>query len=208
MLDQDTLLAFIAVTFGFVLFPGPATLMTAARASSSGIRAGIATAGGIAVGDFLHTVMAVIGISAIIAASAWLFTVIKLLGAGYLIYIGIRAIFDKAPVGELPKVAPLAPGRAFRQAVVAEILNPKTALFFLAFLPQFTVPENGAIWVQLSILGVIFVAMGFLATVIFALLAARLGRFMRANPAVQRWQDRVVGSIYCALGLRLALIER
>jgi threonine/homoserine/homoserine lactone efflux protein len=88
------------------------------------------------------------------------------------------------------------------------VLNPKTALFFLAFLPQFVRPENGAVQLQLAILGLILVALGLLSTVIFAIGAGRIGSILRRNPIVLRWQGRVVGAIYCALGVRLALQEK
>jgi threonine/homoserine/homoserine lactone efflux protein len=98
--------------------------------------------------------------------------------------------------------------KAFRQAVLAEILNPKSALFFLAFLPQFVHPGNGAVPLQPSVLGILFVVMGAFSTMIFAIGAGGIGSFLRRNPAVVRWQGKVVGGIYCALGIRLALQER
>ncbi|MEM7507771.1 MAG: LysE family translocator [Pseudomonadota bacterium] len=208
MIDPVTLVAYVAIVLGFVFIPGPATLLTIARASSAGTKVGIATGGGIAVGDMIHTVMAVIGISAIIAASATLFAVIKYMGAAYLLYLGIHALLEEAPQpGQSSAIAITAP-RAFRQAVLAELLNPKTALFFLAFLPQFVRPENGSALLQLSILGLIFVLLGLLSTMVFAIAAGRLGAFLRRNPHVVRWQGKVVGGIYCALGVRLALQER
>lgn len=132
----------------------------------------------------------------------------KYLGAGYLVYLGLRAILDKTPAdpgqGRIPITAP----QAFRQAILAEVLNPKTALFFLAFLPQFVVPENGYVMAQLTILGVIFALIGFVSTIVYSVAAGRLGNFLRRNPAVLRWQGKVVGGIYCALGVRLALQDR
>jgi threonine/homoserine/homoserine lactone efflux protein len=208
MIDPSVLLAYSLIVLGFVFIPGPATLLTIARATTSGSRVGIATGAGIAAGDVLHTVMAVIGISAIIAASATLFTIVKYLGAGYLVYLGVRAILDKAPVdlsqGRVPISAPLA----FRQAILAEVLNPKTALFFLAFLPQFVAPEKGLVAAQLLVLGIIFAALGFLSTIVYSFAAGGLGNLLRHSPAVLRWQGRVVGAIYVALGARLALQER
>lgn len=208
MIDAATLTAYVAIVFGFVFIPGPATLLTVARATSSGTRVGIATGAGIAVGDLVHTAMTVIGISAIIAASALLFNLIKYLGAAYLIYLGIRAILERAPIDFGAGAMPITMARAFRQAVLAEVLNPKTALFFLAFLPQFVSPENGSVVVQLSLLGAIFVLLGLLSTIVFAVGAGGLGSFLRRNPAVLRWQGKAVGTVYCALGIRLAIQER
>lgn len=169
---------------------------------------GIATGAGVAAGDLIHTLMAIIGISAIVAASALLFSIIKYAGAAYLIYIGLRMIFDKSASTGSSNALTISAPQAFRQAILAEVLNPKTALFFFAFLPQFVEPANGQVALQLSVFGIIFVMLGLLSTVIFALAAGQLGTILRSNPTVIRWQGKVVGSIYCALGLRLALQDR
>lgn len=208
MIETATLIAYVTVVLGFVFIPGPATLLTVARATSSGTKAGIATGAGIAAGDIVHTVMAIIGVSAIIATSALLFSVIKYAGAAYLIYLGLIAIFDKTPLDPKKGSTPITAGKAFKQAIVAEVLNPKTALFFLAFLPQFVKPENGSVALQLTVLGVIFVLLGLFSTVVFAVGAGKLGSFLKKHPAVVKWQGKVVGGIYCALGARLALQDR
>lgn len=208
MIDPTVLLTYSLIVLGFVFIPGPATLLTVARATTSGTKVGIATGAGITAGDFLHTIMAVIGISAVIAASATLFTIVKYMGAAYLVYLGLKAMFEKASVdlgkGRVPITAP----QAFRQAILAEVLNPKTALFFLAFLPQFVTPEKGFVVAQLTILGVVFALIGFLSTIVYSVAAAGLGSFLRRNPTVLKWQSTVVGGIYCTLGVRLALQER
>jgi threonine/homoserine/homoserine lactone efflux protein len=208
MIDQAVLITYSLIVLGFVFIPGPATILTVARATTSGTKVGIATGAGITTGDIIHTIMAVVGISAIIATSATLFSIVKYLGAAYLVYLGIKAIFEKAPVdlgqGSVPITAP----QAFRQAILAEVLNPKTALFFLAFLPQFVAPENGHVVAQLTILGVLFALIGFISTIVYSVAAGGLGNFLRRNPVVLKWQGKVVGGIYCALGARLALQER
>ncbi|MDD1534610.1 MULTISPECIES: LysE family translocator [unclassified Bradyrhizobium] len=208
MVDHATLIAYILIVLGFVFIPGPATLLTMARAASSGTRVGIATGAGIAAGDVIHTSMAIVGLSAIIATSALLFSLVKYAGAGFLIYLGIRAMIDKAPNGLDGGTPAITASRAFRQAVLTEVLNPKTALFFLAFLPQFVRPEHGSVTIQLAILGIVFVLLGLLSTVVFAVGAGRLGNLLRRHPAVVKWQGKVVGTIYCAVGVRLALQER
>ena len=208
MIDQATLITYILIVLGFVFIPGPATILTVARATTSGTRVGIATGLGIAVGDLIHTALAVIGISAIILASAFLFSVIKYLGAAYLVYLGIKALLEKAPATTSNRTIAISAPTAFRQAILAEVLNPKTALFFLAFLPQFVNPENGLVMLQLTTLGVILVLLGLFSTVVFALTAGKVGSFLRRNPSILRWQSKIVGSIYCALGVRLAFQER
>ncbi|CDX25424.1 conserved membrane hypothetical protein [Mesorhizobium sp. ORS 3324] len=208
MVDLATLATYVAVVLGFVFIPGPATLLTVARATSSGTKVGIATGAGIAAGDVVHTVMAILGISAVIATSAMLFSIIKYIGAAYLVYLGIRAIIEKAPADLARGALPTPADKAFRQAILTEVLNPKTALFFLAFLPQFVRPENGLVVLQLTVLGAVFVLLGLFSTVVFAISAGGLGSFLRRNPAVLKWQGKVVGGIYCTLGVRLALQQR
>lgn len=209
MIDIATLITYVAIVLGFVFIPGPATLLTVARATSSGTRVGLATGLGIAAGDVIHTLLAVIGISAIISTSAVLFNIVKYIGAAYLVYLGIRTILKNTPTEPVAKtILPFSEGKAFRQAMLIEVLNPKTALFFLAFLPQFLQPEHGAVMLQLITLGVIFVFLGLVSTFFFAVCAGSLGSFLRRDPAVLKWQGKVVGGIYCALGCRLVLQER
>ena len=208
MIDQTTMLTYVLIVLGFVFIPGPATLLTVARATTSGTKVGIATGAGISTGDLIHTIMAVIGISAIIAASATLFGIVKYLGAGYLVYLGVRAIWEKAPTDLSQGRTPITATRAFKQAILAEVLNPKTALFFLAFLPQFVKPENGHVVLQLTLLGLLFALIGFFSTIVFAVGAGSLGNLLRRHPAIVKWQGKAVGGIYCALGVRLAFQER
>ena len=209
MPELPVLLTYIAVLTGFVFFPGPSILLTLTRSSTSGMRIGVATSLGIGLGDLFHTAMAVAGISAILLASAQAFTLIKLLGAGYLICIGLRSLFEGRPRKASEAAPPISVGQAFRQACLAEILNPKSAMFFLAFPAAIRVIRDlGQIALQLTIFGLLFVLMGTLATLVTAVAAGHVGRFLRQNPAVRRWQSKVVGSIYCALGTRLAFQER
>jgi threonine/homoserine/homoserine lactone efflux protein len=208
VIDHTTLITYLAILTGFVFIPGPAVLLTLARAASAGTRVGIATGLGIAVGDLVHTAMAVLGLSAILAASALLFNLIKYLGAGYLVFLGIKAMVERTDRLAIEGATPLPAGKALGQAVIAEVLNPKSAMFFLAFLPQFVRPENGAVSLQLAELGILFVVMGVVSTMVFAIGAGGIGGFLRRHPAVVRWQGKVVGAIYCAVGVRLALQER
>lgn len=207
MIDATTLVTYSLIVLGFVFIPGPATLLTIARATTSGSKVGIATGAGIAAGDIVHTLLAVFGLSAIIAASALLFSIIKYLGAAYLIYLGIKAITSKSASSFEGDGLTVSTSAAFRQALYSELLNPKTALFFLAFLPQFVQPENGFVLIQLTILGLVFVALGLLSTLVYAFGAGTLGGLVRRNPAILKWQGKVVGTIFCALGVRLALQE-
>jgi len=208
MLAQETLITYLAILLGFVFIPGPATLLTLARSSQSGIRVGLFTGFGIAVGDIVHTLLAVLGISAIILTSALLFSIVKYVGAAYLIYLGIKALFEKKGLTLAKTTQELTAPAAFRQGVLLEVLNPKSAMFFLAFLPQFVNPEQGFVALQLITLGLLFVLMGLLSTLVVALTAGRIGAFLRRNPVLMRRQNKAVGSLYCGLGIRLALQER
>ncbi|MEW7009692.1 LysE family translocator [Lentilitoribacter sp. EG35] len=208
MIDTATLITYLIVVSGFAFIPGPATLLIAARASTSGMKVALSTSLGIAVGDFAHTVFAVFGISAIIMASVTAFTIVKLLGAAYLIYIGLKAIFGKSKLqigGEKIEIGLRA---AFHQGVISEILNPKTALFFLAFLPQFIKPENGSVAMQVFILSVILIVICALSNLVYAYTAGGLGSYLRKNPHVVKWQNRFLGGVFCSLGLSIALQQR
>ncbi|MEM8871075.1 MAG: LysE family translocator [Pseudomonadota bacterium] len=208
MIGLDVLIPYSLIVLGFVFIPGPATLLTVARATTSGTRVGIATGAGITAGDLVHTMMAVVGISAIIATSAMLFSIVKYLGAAYLFYLGLKALVGSTQLDLGQGRLPITASQAFRQAIVAEVLNPKTALFFLAFLPQFIVPENGYVVLQLSLLGALFALIGLFSTIVYSFAAGGLGSVLRRNPAVLKWQAKAVGGIYCALGLRLLAQER
>lgn len=208
MIDLTTLLTYTAVVLGLFLIPGPAVLLVLARSMTGGPRVGVATAFGIALGDLVHAAMATFGLSAVLMTSALAFSILKYAGVVYLIVLGIRALFEKNDDLHLPASQPVDPRRAFRQAVWAEMLNPKTALFFLAFLPQFVHPGHGSAVAQFATLGLIFVMMSAAYTSLLALAAARISPWIRRRRSVGRWQGRVVGTIYIALGVRLAFQER
>ncbi|MEO3998025.1 LysE family translocator [Mesorhizobium sp. CAU 1732] len=208
MIDAATLATYMVVVLGLFLIPGPAVLLTVARAASGGPRIGLATGFGIAAGDLVHTIMATVGLSAILMTSALAFSIVKYAGVAYLVYLGVRAILEKPEPLDMPSVRAITGAKAFRQAMLAEVLNPKTALFFLAFLPQFVHPQNGSPVLQLATLGLVFVAMSAAYTALIAFGAGALTGFLRRNAAIWRWQGKVVGAVYLGLGLRLALQQR
>jgi threonine/homoserine/homoserine lactone efflux protein len=196
--------AFILVVLVLFLIPGPAVLLTLTQTVKGGLRAGIITGVGIAVGDLLHTVAAVLGLSAILMTSAAAFEIVKYLGAAYLIFFGIKALLEKTKKLEQPTAKQEKPAVSFRQALLIELLNPKTALFFLAFLPQFVQPEGGPVVYQLLSLGLVFVLMSILYTSLLAFLASSLGtKLFSKESKLSRWQGKVVGTIYIGLGLQL-----
>lgn len=208
MIHVDTLLTYIAVVLGLFLIPGPAVLLVLARSSVGGHRVGIATGLGIATGDMLHTAMATLGLSAVLMTSALAFSLVKYAGAAYLIYLGIRALMERGKDLQLAQSRLVDAPLAFRQAVLAELLNPKTALFFLAFLPQFVHPERGSIVAQLAVLGLVFVIMSAIYTALIALAAGQVAGWLTRHRSIGRWQGRVIGAIYLGLGVRMALQQR
>lgn len=203
------MLTFILVVLVLFLIPGPAVLLTVTQTAKGGIKAGIITGVGIAVGDLIHTVAAVLGLSAILMTSALAFEIVKYLGAAYLIFLGIRSLLEKTNLQQEKPVDTKKnnPSVSFRQALLIELLNPKTALFFLAFLPQFVHNNGTPVVYQLLILGLTFVLMSILYTTLLAFLTSSIGErlFSNKNSRFARWQGKVVGAIYIGLGLQLVL---
>lgn len=208
MFSVTEILAYVVVVLAIQAIPGPAVLLTLARSTSGGARVGIATGAGIACGDIAHTVMAVLGLSAILMTSALAFTIVKYLGVAYLIYLGICAFRERSGDLRMPTAAAISPAKAFRQAILTEVLNPKTALFFLSFLPQFVHPERGGVTTQLLVLGLIFVGLSMAFTATLAVCASAIAGRLMQHASVARWRNRVIGSVYIGLGIHLALQER
>ncbi|HWO96412.1 MAG TPA: LysE family translocator [Bacillus sp. (in: firmicutes)] len=197
------MVSFILVVLMLFLIPGPAVFLTLSQTIKGGKWNGILTGVGIAVGDLIHTCASVVGLSAILMTSALAFEIVKYLGAAYLVYLGITAFIRKAKKTEKPKVNTNA---SFRQAVLIEVLNPKTALFFLAFLPQFVQGDGYPVTVQLIILGLTFVLMSIVYTTLLVLLSSAIReKFFNKNSQSPQWMGRVIGLIYIGLGLRVAL---
>ena len=219
MFDFTTLGTFVVVVLGLFLIPGPAVLLVLTRTVQGGRKTGILTGLGIASGDFVHTLCAAVGLSALLMTSALAFNVVKLVGAAYLVYLGIRALMEKpsapaahgdapAPGEAMPRAGTLTPAKAFLQAIPAEVLNPKTALFFLAFLPQFVHPEHGSTFIQFTVLGLIFVGLSAAYTTLIALTIRPLGKLVRRLSWLARWQGKIVGTIFISLGLKVATQHR
>jgi threonine/homoserine/homoserine lactone efflux protein len=172
-----------------------------------GRRAGVVSALGISGGGLVHVAAATAGLSALVASSATAFTVVKLVGAVYLIVVGIRRILARdSAATEEPGAAPLR--RLFAQGVVVNVLNPKTALFFLAFLPQFVNTARGPVALQVAFLGLLFVALAALSDCAYALLASLLAGRLRANPRAARVRAWASGGIFVVLGITAAAAHR
>jgi threonine/homoserine/homoserine lactone efflux protein len=188
------------------LTPGQDTFYILGRSVAEGSRAGVASALGITVGSLLHTAMAALGLSAVLAASVWAFAVVKLLGAAYLIYLGARMFMSpKLAESGMPKVQRAGVRGAFRDGVLTNVLNPKVALFFLALMPQFIEPSSHTKIGAFIALGLTFVATGSAWCLILAISAGKLrGLFLR-YPQGWRAVSRAAGGLFVLLGLRLAV---
>src|SRR5258708_5356975 len=188
-----------------LLTPGPAVLYIVARSVNQGRRAGLASALGVELGNSVHVLAATLGLSAILLTSALAFSIVKYAGAAYLIYYGIRTLLTPITT-EVSLVEPTRKLRGtFSQGVVVGVLNPKTALFFLAFLPQFVDSGKGSVSLQFLVLGLIFVAMGTTTDSLYALLSGTAGGWLRRNFWFARFQRYIAGTIYIGLGLTAAL---
>jgi threonine/homoserine/homoserine lactone efflux protein len=197
------------VTAGVLLnlTPGQDSMFILGRSLTGGFRTGIAAAVGIAIGTMCHTLAAALGLSAILATSAMAFSVVKLVGAAYLIFLGAKLLISKPAAASAEGPSGLAgadPRSALRQGILTNVLNPKVALFFLAFLPQFIEPASATKTLAFLALGATFITTGFLWCLVVAFAAARLQSFFGRNPSVRTLIDRLVGGLFLALGARLA----
>lgn len=207
MPDFSTLLAYVIVVVFLFLIPGPAVLLTVTRTVQDGRKGGIMAGLGIATGDFLHTLFATVGLSTILMTSALAFNFVKYAGAVYFLYLGVREMMSKPSETQLPKVKPAGALKSFFLAAVAEVLNPKTALFFLAFLPQFVHHERGQAATQFLILGVVFVILSALYTTSIVLGISALGKMVKRTTWISRLSrlsSKFVGALYIGLGLKVA----
>ena len=206
MFDTASLTIFILAALALLLMPGPAVLYIVGRSIEQGRLAGIVSTLGIALGSTAHVVFAALGLSALLMQSALAFSVVKYLGAAYLIYLGIRTFMSKEEAGELQPPTHMRYSRLFAQGFIVNLLNPKTALFFFAFLPQFVSPAQGSVVLQITILGVIFVGMAIVSDSIYALVAGTAGEWLSGNRQVARAQKYLAGTIYLSLGITTALL--
>ncbi len=208
MPSLTTLLLFASASLALLLIPGPSVTFIVARSLQQGRAAGFVSVVGIHTGSLVHMAGAVLGLSALLASSAVAFTTVKYAGAAYLLVMGIRQLrrARTTPV-DAPPPDPEPRSRLFRQGVIVNVLNPKTAIFFLAFLPQFVDPARGPIWVQAAVFGLVFTALGVVSDSTYALAAGAIGDRLRQSGRVRRWLDRVSGGVHIALGTFAALAK-
>ncbi|MGF1620859.1 MAG: LysE family translocator [Rhodomicrobiaceae bacterium] len=201
--------AFLSAAVLLNISPGPDIAFILGQTIRGGRRAGFAAMFGIWTGAFGHVLMATLGLSAILATSATAFSIVKWAGAAYLIWLGVRALRSSgqglapADVGDAS-----SSGRIFRQGALIALLNPKVAIFFLAFLPQFVVPGAGPIWAQFFLHGVLIIAVAALIEPPLVIAGARIAGALRNNLTIGKWLDRGLGALFVALGVRLAVADR
>jgi RhtB (resistance to homoserine/threonine) family protein len=204
MFDIDNFYLFLTVSILINLSPGPDMIYTAARSLSQGIKAGIFSALGIFVGCLFHITAAVFGLSKVIEESVLLFSIIKYAGAAYLVYLGIRSLLskkkNKKEIDTLPK---LTSQKIFFQGMLTNILNPKVAIFFLSFLPQFIDPKSNYLKEQIAFLGLWFDVQGTATLIVVACAVGTFKNVLQKNTAIWNWQEKITGLILFGLGMKM-----
>lgn len=209
MFTFQNLYIFFIATLIMNITPGNDVLYVASRSISQGTKAGIISALGIFTGCFVHIFAAVLGLSIIIARSTYLFSIIKFAGAAYLIFLGVKALLTKPKVDPDTKdLVKINKWKLFKQGVITDALNPKVAIFFLSFLPQFIDPSSPYFKLQLFTLGFWFNLQGTLVLFIFAVILGKTKNFFKQNPKVWLIQEKITGTLFIGLGIRLALATK
>jgi threonine/homoserine/homoserine lactone efflux protein len=205
MLSWSQLSLFIAGVFLLVVVPGPNSLYLIARSISQGRTAGLASVLGIAAATLIHISAAALGLSALLMSSSAAFSIVKYLGAAYLIYLGVCKLVARDEESQNDLMASETMLQVFSQGFVVNLLNPKTALFFFAFLPQFVIPDHGNVTGQVLLLGLTLVAIGGTVDVAYVMISSRLANWLKADSRLHRRQRFLAGSVYIGLGLTTAL---
>jgi len=205
MIEASRLYLFMGAALALLLIPGPAVLYITTRSATQGRLAGFVSVLAIETANFIQAAAAALGLSAILLSSALAFDVVKYLGAAYLIYLGIRKLLASENTLEMEEIKRESLSRIYWQGFAINILNPKTALFFLAFLPQFVDPAKGNVTAQTLLLGAIFVGMAIITDSLYALLASSLAEKLNGNTKFQKGQRYFASLIYIGLGVATAL---
>jgi len=209
VIETETLWLFSLAALALIVVPGPAVLYIVGQAIDGGRRAGLVSMLGIQTGGLVHVLAAAVGISALIASSAAAFTIVKLAGATYLVVIGVLTLLRPEPVDPTTNApAERTSSRRYLQGVVVNVLNPKTALFFLAFLPQFVDADAGQVGLQVVVLGLVFFTLAVVSDGAWALAAGTAGEWLRHHRGFLKARRYVSGTVFVALGVLTAFARR
>lgn len=209
-MDLNYWLIFLSASFALNIAPGPDLLFIFTKTVSGGKKVGIAASLGVCTGALFHVVIAAVGLSAILFTSAIAFTFVKIIGVTYLLYLAYQAFTTAGISFEIDKkkatqIHSESAFQAFKQGVLIDILNPKVAIFFMAFLPQFLREGHGSNSYQLLLLGSIVILIAIIVEAVFVLFASKISHQFRENPKYNQWLNRVVGTVFIALGIKLAV---
>jgi len=205
----STLLLFAAATMALLVVPGPAVVYIVTRTVAQGRTAGLLSVLGVHVGSIFYVLLTAFGMSALLLASATAFQIVKWVGVAYLVWLGVQKLWlQKTDDGSVAEPPPMSNARIFGQGVLVNILNPKTLVFFVAFLPQFVDPARGSVALQLLLFGIGFIVLGILSDGTYALLASVLAGRIRKTPKARRRLDLSSGVVYLLLGAVAASISR
>ncbi|GAA3653461.1 LysE family translocator [Nonomuraea antimicrobica] len=199
MPDISTLAVFCAATLGLLVVPGPAVLYIVTRSVSQGRGAGLISVLGVHAGSLVHAAAAALGISALLSASATAFTVVKYVGVAYLVWLGVRKLMSREKAEEAVEIRVQSKRRLFWEGFVVNVLNPKTAIFFLAFLPQFAQPHLGPVGPQILVLGLLWMLLGMASDGTYAMLASALAGRIRGSALARRRLNVGSGIVYLGL---------
>lgn len=208
MIDKANFSLFVAASWALIIAPGPDMMYVITRGMSQGRKAGLLSALGVTLGILVHTISAAFGLAVLLQTSAMAFLIVKYMGALYLIYLGLKALKSKSNFTPLKPQQKMDSRSIFWQGVLSNVLNPKVALFFLAFLPQFVNRDQGFVPLQMLVLGILFALFGIIFLSVLGYFSGGVGNWLSSSPrfaAILRW---LTGGIFVGLGIRLAFVER
>jgi threonine/homoserine/homoserine lactone efflux protein len=209
MADIQNLLLFIGLSWVLIVTPGPDLIYVLTKGISIGKKAGLISASGVTLGIFVHTIFAALGLSVILKTSALAFIIVKIIGAGYLIYLGIKTLITKEKLNLNNKEHQTSARKIFTQGLLSNTLNPKVALFFMAFLPQFIKTNGTEITpIPFLILGTIFALFTLIFLATLGYFSGAVGRHLKTKDSISKWIKIISGSVMILLGIRLAFINQ
>lgn len=207
-MTASTLLYFLGASVALTIAPGPDNTFIVAQGISRGKKAAVVTALGMCSGVSVHTTAAALGISALLYSSATAFTILKYAGAAYLLFLAYKALKEQQVLLPEETADALSSWVMFRRGFIMNVINPKVALFFLAFLPQFVTPQSGSVSMQMFFLGLLFMAQAVVLFSVIGWLSGSVGTIILKRPRIARWFGRLTAGVFASLGIRLALAER